>query len=170
MIGSESASALVTIGGASMSCGNAFRACETFSRTSLAAFSRSTFNSNSTVILLVPCALEEVIFRTPCTPFTAFSNGSVICCSMISALAPVYDVRTFITAGSIAGYSLTPRKVKPIPPKIIMTMEQTMANTGRFKLSSDKFIDQELLLIYFGQFHSCPGPQKKQARRNNRIA
>ena len=53
-------------------------ACETLSRTSLAAVSRSTLNSNSTLILLLPWLLEELIFFTPGIPLIAFSNGSVI--------------------------------------------------------------------------------------------
>jgi hypothetical protein len=92
-------------------------------------------------MLLFPCELDDVMFLTPSTPFTAFSIGSVIWVSMISAFAPTYEVRTFTTGGSIAGYSLTPKKEYPIAPNMMMTIEQTTAKTGRLILSSDKFID-----------------------------
>ncbi len=85
---SELASAFETTGGASRSGGRDRCACDTLSRTSLAAASRSIPRSNSTLMLLVPLLLDEVIFLIPAIPFTAFSRGSVICVSIISALAP----------------------------------------------------------------------------------
>ena len=86
--GSLLLSALLTTGGASRSLGNDRTACDTLSLTSLAASSRLVPSSNSTVILLLPCELCEVIFLIPEMPFIPFSSGSVICVSMISALAP----------------------------------------------------------------------------------
>src|SRR5215216_6124612 len=100
-MGSELASAFDTTGGASKSLGREREAWDTLSRTSLVAASRSTPKSNSTLILLLPALLEEVIFFTPAIPLIAFSNGSVICVSMISGLAPPYDVLTLIFGGSI---------------------------------------------------------------------
>ena len=95
-IGSLLASALVIVGGASRSCGNRLVAWETLSRTSLAAFSRSASSSNSTVILLDPIADDDDIDFTPSIPLIERSSTSVICDSMISAFAPVYDVETVI--------------------------------------------------------------------------
>ena len=89
IIGSELASALVTTGGASRSCGRLRIACDVLSRTSLAAFSRSSPILNSTVMLLFPTDDEEESDLIPSMPFIAFSSGSVICDSIISALAPV---------------------------------------------------------------------------------
>src|SRR5688572_6753110 len=103
MIASELASAFDTTGGASRSVGKERVACETLSLTSLAAASRSTLKSNSTLILLDPALLEEVIFLIPAIPLIAFSRGSVICVSMISGFAPPYEVRTLMLGGSIAG-------------------------------------------------------------------
>src|SRR5664280_774336 len=101
IIGSELASALVTVGGASISCGRDLIACETLSLTSFAAFSKSAPRLNSTVIVLDPIADWDDIDLTPSIPLIDFSNGSVICDSIISALAPVYDACTVITGGSI---------------------------------------------------------------------
>gem|GEM_PF-3928707 len=88
MIDSALASAFDTTGGASRSFGSEREASETLSRTSLAAASRSMLRSNSTLILLLPWLLIEVMFLIPAMPLMAFSSGSVICDSMISALAP----------------------------------------------------------------------------------
>ena len=88
-IASEFASALLTTGGASISCGNCLTACETLSRTSLAASSKFASKLNYTVILLVPKLLADEMERMPAIPLIDFSNGSVICDSIISALAPV---------------------------------------------------------------------------------
>ena len=89
IIGSPFASALVTVGGESISSGKLFKACEVLSRTSFAAFSRSAPRSNSTVMVLWPVADWEDIDFTPSIPLIFFSKGSVICDSIISALAPV---------------------------------------------------------------------------------
>ena len=91
MIDSELASALETTGGESRSDGRERTACETLSRTSFAAASRSIPNSNSTLILLVPLLLDEVIFRIPAMPLIAFSSGSVICVSTMSGLDETGD-------------------------------------------------------------------------------
>src|SRR5215217_1985405 len=105
------ASAFVTTGGADISCGNWRWAWLTLSRTSLAAVSKSASRSNSTVMLLLPTELVEVILRIPGTPLMAFSKGSVICDSITSELAPVYVVRTLIMGGSTEGKSLIPKKL-----------------------------------------------------------
>ena len=78
MIGCASASALDTTGGASISCGRPLAACDTLSRTSLAAVSRSLSKLNSIVILLEPWALLEEILRIPSMELIAFSRGSVV--------------------------------------------------------------------------------------------
>ena len=88
MMASEFASAFVTTGGASISNGNCFTACETLSRTSFAASSRFASKLNSTVTTLEPILLEEEIVRIPAIPLIDCSRGSVICDSMISAFAP----------------------------------------------------------------------------------
>jgi hypothetical protein len=88
MMASLFASDLVTTGGASMSCGSWRAACDTLSRTSLAAASRSTPRSNSTVMVLTPRLLAEESVRIPAMPLIVFSSGSVICDSTTSALAP----------------------------------------------------------------------------------
>src|SRR5215831_2875345 len=103
MIGLALASAFEITGGASRSAGSERAAEETLSLTSLAAASRSMPNSNSTFILLRPWLLEDVMFFTPAIPLMAFSSGSVICVSMISGLAPPYELLTLILGGSIAG-------------------------------------------------------------------
>ena len=83
------ASALETIGWESISSGKLRMACETLSLTSFAAASKSFSKLNSIVMELLPWLLEEVIFRIPSIELIAFSRGSVICDSIISALAPV---------------------------------------------------------------------------------
>jgi hypothetical protein len=88
MIASALASAFVTTGGASMSCGRERTAPDTLSRTSFAAASRSASRLNSTVMLLDPWLLPDEMFRIPGIPLSAFSSGSVICDSTTSALAP----------------------------------------------------------------------------------
>src|SRR5687767_9780593 len=103
MIASELASAFDTTGGDVRSWGSDRKACETLSRTSLAAASSSIVNSNSILMLLRPTLEEEVIFLIPAIPLIAFSKGSVICDSIISALAPEYDVLTLTLGGSMAG-------------------------------------------------------------------
>src|SRR5690349_10267395 len=102
-IGSEEASAFDTTGGASKSEGREREACDTLSRTSFAAVSRSTPKSNSTLMLLRPWLLLEVMFLIPAIPLMAFSNGSVIWVSRMSGLAPPYEVLTLILGGSMAG-------------------------------------------------------------------
>ena len=86
--GSLLASAFDTTGGASRSLGSERVAWDTLSRTSLAASSRLEPSTNSTVMLLLPCELCEDMFLMPAMPLIAFSSGSVIWVSMISALAP----------------------------------------------------------------------------------
>ncbi|MNE82721.1 hypothetical protein D3C80_1794680 [compost metagenome] len=78
MIASELASALLTTGNPSISLGKLRAACETLSRTSFAASSRSLLRLNSTVILLDPWLLDEEIVRIPSILLIAFSSGSVI--------------------------------------------------------------------------------------------
>ncbi len=87
-MGTRSASALETAG-LSTSGGRKRMTCDTLSRTSLAAASKSTSRSNSTVIVLRPSRLTDVRVRIPATPLMDSSSGSVICDSMTSALAPV---------------------------------------------------------------------------------
>lgn len=55
-----------------------YPACDTLSRTSLAAFSKSVPKSNSTVIRLEPIDDCEEIDLTPSIPLIDFSSGSVI--------------------------------------------------------------------------------------------
>ena len=134
------ASLLLTTGGASISCGKFRTACATLSRTSFAAASKFSPTLNSTVILLRPTWLDEVIERIPGIPFTAFSIGSVTWLSIISLLAPAYDVLTLIVGGSIAGYSLTAKKVYPTTPKRTINRFNTVASTGRLRDNSEIFI------------------------------
>ena len=72
------ASAFETTGGASISWGKFLTAWATLSRTSLAAASKGTSKLNSTVMLLFPKVLDEVIERMPGIPLICFSSGSVI--------------------------------------------------------------------------------------------
>ena len=110
MIGRESASAFDTVGG-SQSLGKKRCALETLSLTSLAAVSRSTESSNSTVILHEPCWLTLESERIPGIPLIFCSNGSVIWFSITSAFAPAYEHCTDMIGLSTDGYSLTPRYV-----------------------------------------------------------
>ncbi len=136
-MGVLSASALETRGG-SASVGSLPIACDTRSRTSFAARSRSVSRSNSAVMVLRPSRLVEVSLRIPSTALTDASSGSVIWLSITSALAPAYEVLTVITAGSTDGYSRTPSCVKPIAPKIRMAMDITVASTGRSMLMEER--------------------------------
>ena len=72
------ASALETTGGLVKSCGRDLSACDTLSRTSFAAVSKFTPKLNSTVILELPTALEELMVLIPGIPLIPFSKGSVI--------------------------------------------------------------------------------------------
>jgi hypothetical protein len=87
IIGLASASAFETVGG-SQSRGNKRCACETLSRTSFAAVSKSTESSNSTEMLLRPWLLELVSVLIPGIPLMDCSSGSVICVSITSEFAP----------------------------------------------------------------------------------
>ena len=107
-MGEASASAFETVGG-SQSRGRLRCARDTLSRTSLAAVSRSTESSNSTVMRLCPCWLVLVSERMPGMPLMFCSNGSVIWFSITSALAPGYEQVTEMMGLSTDGYSLTPR-------------------------------------------------------------
>jgi hypothetical protein len=53
-------------------------------------------------------------------------------------------VETDTTGGSTLGYSLTPRKVYPMIPKRIMTIEMTLARTGRLMLTEEIFMAGEV--------------------------
>ena len=86
-MGLLSASLLATIGG-STSSGRLRKLRLTRSRTSLAAASRSTSSSNSTVMVLRPSLLTLVSVRIPAIPLMLSSSTSVIWLSMMSALAP----------------------------------------------------------------------------------
>ena len=83
----ELASAFSTTGG-SASGGSRRTASDTLLRTSLAAASRSTLMSNSTVIMLTCSREVEEMIRTPAMPLRACSSGSVSCDSITSGLAP----------------------------------------------------------------------------------
>ena len=79
--------ALFRMGG--LESGGRFRAARlSWSRTSLAAVSRSVSSVNSTVIWLTPSRLVEVRLRIPETALTASSIGSVICACTTSDEAP----------------------------------------------------------------------------------
>ena len=110
MIGRASASAFDTIGG-SQSLGRKRCARETLSRTSLAAVSKSTESSNSTVMRQDPCWLTLDRERMPGIPLMFCSRGSVIWFSITSALAPAYEHCTEIMGLSTEGYSLTPKEL-----------------------------------------------------------
>ncbi|MPM38005.1 hypothetical protein SDC9_84628 [bioreactor metagenome] len=148
IIGSASASALATVGG-SASRGKYRIALETLSRTSLAAVSKSTLNSNSTVILEFPWLLWLISERIPGIPLMFCSSGSVIWFSITSAFAPGYPTDTVMMGLSTLGYSRTARLVYPITPKMMMISTNTVAKTGRFILSSDNVI---LLVRWFGNY------------------
>ncbi len=83
------------------------------------------------VMLLRPLLLVDVMLRMPAIPLTASSIGSVICDSMMSALAPTYPQDTVIMGGSTLGNSRMPRDCIPMTPNNTMTTDITMANTGR---------------------------------------
>jgi hypothetical protein len=91
-------------------------------------------------MLLRPTELVDEMVRMPGIPLIDFSRGSVIWLSIISAFAPVYEVLTVIIGGSMAGYSLTPRYVKPIIPNSMRSRFITVARMGLFIDSSDIFI------------------------------
>src|SRR4051812_16295779 len=88
MMASELASAFDTTGGGGKSGGNERVGWGNLSRTSLAAAFRANLRAKSTLVLLSPWLLVEVIFLTPAMPLMDFSSGSVICDSIMSALAP----------------------------------------------------------------------------------
>ena len=92
------------------------------------------------VILLEPLLLEELMVLIPGIPLIDFSSGSVIWLSMISALAPAYEVRTFTIGGSIAGYSRTDKKLYPTTPNKMMSKFITVASMGLLRASSEIFI------------------------------
>src|SRR5690606_41827321 len=70
-----------------------------------------------------------------------------------------------MTAGSMAGYSRTPRKEYPMIPNIMIRIEQTMAKTGRRRESSDRFMSS----VGLCQRHLHAGPQKEDGGCDHRI-
>ncbi len=91
-------------------------------------------------MLLLPMDDPDEIDLTPSIPLIAFSSGSVICDSIISGLAPAYEVCTLMVGGSMAGYKRTPRKLYPTTPKRMIIKLITMEATGRLIEKSDIFI------------------------------
>ena len=106
MIGRVSAPALLTMG-RSASAGSRPSAVCTALLTSVAAASMSRPGRNSTVIVLPPKELTEVMSRMPSMPFRRCSIGSVTVASTVCGLAPTYVVLTETTGLSTSGYSRT---------------------------------------------------------------
>src|SRR5690606_24544956 len=71
-----------------------------------------------------------------------------------------------MTAGSMAGYSRTPRKEYPIKPNMMIRMEQTIAKTGRLRESSERF----MRLLRFGQLDVHARTEEQDSGRDDRIA
>jgi hypothetical protein len=99
------------------------------------------------VILLEPADDEDEMDLTPSIPFIDFSRGSVICDSIISEFAPVYEVDTVIIGGSIAGYKRTPKKDNPTTPSRMIKRLNTIEPTGRFKAISEMSIGPYFLIF-----------------------
>src|SRR5690625_661450 len=70
----------------------------------------------------------------------SLSSRSVTSRSITCALESVYDVLTLISGDSTTGYSRMPRRVSEIRPKITITIEKTVARTGRRILTEDKLM------------------------------
>src|SRR6185312_11503809 len=89
--------------------------------------------SKITLILLCPLdVLPLVIYVIPGEPFICVSIGVVVVCSTVLASAPMKLPETETVGGEILGYLATGRFNKAIIPTSTITIEITMAVTGRF--------------------------------------
>src|SRR6058998_141763 len=87
------------------------------------------FRSNSTTTFARPCLLVEEIVFTPSIVVTASSSGSMTSDSITSGEAPSRVTETLMTGKSTSGFWLTPRREKPMPPKMISAAISIQANT-----------------------------------------
>src|SRR5258708_19268160 len=68
----------------------------------------------------------------PGVPFTCVSMAVVVVCSTVCALGPVNTAVMLTVGGVISGYCAMGNTLIEIMPTNTMTMEMTMAVTGRF--------------------------------------
>ena len=136
MTGAASGSAFWMIGGST--CGGTFRmAPATFSRTALAASSRSRSSTKRTVMLPVPLPAFDVIWSMPAMPLSAFSIGMMTEVTISSGLAPGSCSDTLTVAGSAFGKRSTPRSRNEKMPSTTSASTSIVAKTGRRTHSSD---------------------------------
>ena len=137
MIESASGSAFWMTGG-STSGGTARMAPATFSRTLLAASSRSRSSTKRTVMLAEPPAWTLAwSWSMPAMPLSAFSIGITTDVVISSGEAPGSWSRTFTVAGSALGKRSTPRSRNEKMPSTTSDVTSIVAKTGRRTQSSD---------------------------------
>src|SRR5437867_4986343 len=136
MIGAESGSAFWMTGGSTWG-GTFLIAPETFSRTALAASSRSRSRTKRTVILPRPLLALDCIWSMPEMPLIAFSIGISTDVTISSGLAPGNWRLTLTVAGSALGKRSTPRSRKEKIPTTTSDITSIVAKTGRRTQSSD---------------------------------
>ena len=88
--------------GGSCRCARAIIDC-----TSCAAASIDRLRSNCSVMLVLPCVLEELIEVTPAIVENCFSSGVATDAAIVSGLAPGRPAFTWIVGKSTVGRSLT---------------------------------------------------------------
>ena len=137
MIGSASGSCFWMTGG-SISGGTVRIAPATFSRTALAASSRSRSRTNRIWMLAVPPVLTfAVIWSMPAMPLRAFSIGMMTADVISSGEAPGSRSCTLTWAGSAFGKRSTPRSRNEKMPSTTSDITSIVAKTGRRTQSSD---------------------------------
>src|SRR3569833_726975 len=98
----------------------------------------------------------------PGEPFTCVSMAVVVVCSTVSASAPVKFPVMFTVGGVISGYCATGKVIIAMIPTNTITMEITMAVTGRLiKVSAIMknyflvFVYCSIAIIQFYLFWGC---------------
>src|SRR5689334_2998543 len=76
---------------------------------------------------------SEVMYLIPQAPLMACSSGMITDSVSVLALAPGYEARTITIGGAIVGNCEVGSVLMASTPMKIMTSENTMASTGRFK-------------------------------------
>src|SRR5665213_1631418 len=112
--------------------GNVGSATFTLFCTSTVAISISVPISKITLMLLCPLeVLLLVIYVIPGDPLICVSIGVVVVCSTVCASAPMKLADTATVGGEILGYLAIGRLTNDIAPTSTITIEITIAVTGR---------------------------------------
>ena len=83
------------------------------------------------------------------TPLICSSKGAITLFNTVWALAPLYEVDTRTVGGAISGYCVIGILIRPMTPRMTITMEITVDSTGLL-INLSNFI---VLVVLFVDFY-----------------